>query len=109
MTLLMGRLCGFESRDSVNYFRWLTKAGLAMYAMELEGDMLESFVGEFGNSVAGHTAAKLYNEGVAIDSTPPTTMMGQVKLGGFSKAIHVPFLIENEHEGHLVIQLGEVT
>ena len=59
--------------------------------------------------MAGHTATKLYNEGVAIDITPPTTMQGQVKLGGFSKAIQVPFLIENEHEGHLVIQLGEVT
>jgi chemotaxis protein CheX len=82
-------------------------AGLAMYGMELEGEMLESFVGEFGNSVAGHAATKLYDQAVKIDITPPTTMQGNVKLGGFSKAIQVPFLMTNGAQGQLVLAVEE--
>ena len=82
-------------------------AGLAMYGMELSGDMLESFVGEFGNSVAGHAATKLYNQSVHIDITPPTTMQGHVKLGGFSKALQVPFRMANGAQGQLVLAVEE--
>lgn len=78
-------------------------AGLTMYGMGLSGDMLESFVGEFGNSVAGHAATKLYNQSVKIDITPPTTMQGHAKLGGFSKALQVPFWMENGAQGQLVL------
>lgn len=86
-----------------------SKAGLAMYGMELSGEMLESFVGEFGNSVAGHTATKLYNEGITVDITPPTTLQGQVRLGGFSEAIAVPFQMEGDIGGQLVLALENNT
>ena len=83
-------------------------AGVTMYGMELSGDMLESFVGEFGNSVAGHTATKLYNQqAVKIDITPPTTMQGHVKLGGFNKALQVPFRMANGAQGQLVLAVEE--
>ena len=81
-------------------------AGVTMYGMELEGDMLESFVGEFGNSVAGHTATRLYNQSIHIDITPPTTMQGKVKLGGFGTAISVPFLL-NGAKGQLVLAMED--
>jgi len=81
-------------------------AGVTMYGMELEGDMLESFVGEFGNSVAGHTATRLYNQSIKIDITPPTTMQGKVKLGGFGTAISVPFLL-NGAKGQLVLAMED--
>ncbi len=85
------------------------KAGIAMYGMQLTDDMLESFVGEFGNSVAGHTATRLYNQGMTIDITPPTTMMGTVRLGGFSRALQVPFLLGNDPvaDGQLVLAVEE--
>ncbi len=83
------------------------QAGVAMYGMEISGEMLESFVGEFGNSVAGHTATRLYNLGISIDITPPTTMQGQVKLGGFATAIQVPFRMLNGSEGQLVLAVEE--
>ncbi len=79
------------------------KAGFAMYGMTLSQDMLESFVGEFGNSVAGHAATKLYEQGIKIDITPPTTMTGQVKLGGFNKALQVPFQMDGGASGQLVL------
>ena len=83
------------------------KAGLAMYGVDLMGDMLESFVGEFGNSVAGHAATKLSNQGIRIDITPPTTMQGHVKFGGFSKAIAVPFRMGNQEHGQLVLAVED--
>ena len=82
-------------------------AGLTMYGVNLEGDMLESFVGEFGNSVAGHTATRLYNQAIKIDITPPTTMQGKVKLGGFGTAINVPFSL-NGAKGQLVLAMEDV-
>lgn len=88
--------------------RIFAKAGFAMYGVELSGDMLESFVGEFGNSVAGHTATKLYEQGVKIDITPPTTMQGNVRLGGFSNAIQVPFQMNQGEKGHLVLAVSAV-
>ena len=83
------------------------KAGYAMYSMELPEEMVDSFVGEFGNSVAGHMATRLYNEGLLIDITPPTTMQGYVKLGGFSKAIQVPFRLNEGAIGQLVLAMEE--
>ena len=82
-------------------------AGLTMYGVDLEGDMLESFVGEFGNSVAGHTATRLYHQAIKIDITPPTTMQGKVKLGGFGTAINVPFSL-NGAKGQLVLAMEDV-
>ncbi len=82
------------------------QAGQMMYGMELDGEMLESFVGEFGNSVAGHTATKMYDQSVKIDITPPTTMQGKVKLGGFSTALSVPFTL-NGAKGQLVLAMEE--
>lgn len=83
------------------------QAGVTMYGVELTGDMLESFVGEFGNSVAGHTATILYNQAIKIDITPPTTMQGHVKLGGFNKALQVPFQTDNQAQGQLVLAMEE--
>jgi chemotaxis protein CheX len=83
------------------------QAGLAMYGVELTGDMLESFVGEFGNTVAGHAATKLSTQGIMIDIAPPTTMQGRVKFGGFSKAIAVPFRMGNRASGQLVLAVEE--
>ena len=84
-----------------------TKAGLAMYGLEPSGEMLESFVGEFGNSVAVHAATKLSKEGLAIDITPPTTMRGRVHLGGFKSAIQVPFLMNRGEQGQFVLAIED--
>ncbi len=85
-----------------------SEAGLSMYGMELSGEMLESFVGEFGNSVAGHMATKLFANGITVDITPPTTMQGNVSLGGFAKAIRVPFKTEKGSQGELILAVEAV-
>ncbi len=96
---LKGRLILFGER------RIFHQAGLSMYGMELPDDMLESFVGEFGNSAAGRTATILSEQGVDVDITPPTTMQGSVKLGGFKSAIRVPFETSEGAKGTLTLAM----
>lgn len=96
---LKGRLLLFGERGVFN------QAGLSMYGMELPDDMLESFVGEFGNSAAGRTATILSEQGIDIDITPPTTMQGSVKLGGFKTAVQVPFETSDGAQGTLTLAM----
>ena len=99
---IKGRLFILGEREA------FAQAGLAMYGMTLSGEMLDSFVGEFGNSVAGHTATILYDHGLTVDITPPTTMQGQVKFSGFSMGIQVPFRTQNGAQGQLVLAVEGV-
>ncbi|MEG0260559.1 MAG: chemotaxis protein CheX [Lysinibacillus sp.] len=64
--------------------------GSAMFGMPLEGEMLESFTGEFGNMIAGNLCTHAVNENIELDITPPTVMVGNTKLYGFQQAISLP-------------------
>lgn len=60
--------------------------GAKMFGMPLEGEMLESFTGELGNMVAGNLCTFAGQNGVELDITPPTVMVGNTKLYGFQNA-----------------------
>lgn len=77
--------------------------GEFMYGMQLEGEMLESFTGELGNMIAGHLATNASQYELIMDITPPTVLVGDTKLTGFSQAIRVP--INLTPTGHLDIIL----
>lgn len=68
--------------------------GLSMYGMEISGEMLESFIGEFGNMSAGKLCTYCANNELDLDITPPTVMIGQTKLFGFQHAFRLPITIE---------------
>lgn len=68
--------------------------GLSMYGMEISGEMLESFIGEFGNMSAGKLCTYCADNGLDLDITPPTVMIGQAKLFGFQHAFRLPIDIE---------------
>lgn len=74
--------------------------GLAMYGMEISGDMLESFIGEFGNMTAGKFCTYCVEQQFDLDITPPTVMIGETKLYGFQQAFKLPISISG---------LGEMT
>ena len=74
--------------------------GAAMFGMPLEGEMLESFTGEFGNMIAGNLCTAVGQDGLNLDITPPTVMVGNTKLYGFQKVFRLPTVIEN---------IGEIT
>ena len=69
--------------------------GAAMFGMPLEGEMLESFTGELGNMVAGNLCTIVGQNGLDLDITPPTVMVGNTKLYGFQKIFRLPAVIEN--------------
>ena len=69
--------------------------GHTMFGMPLEGEMLESFTGEFGNMIAGNLCTAVGQVSLEIDITPPTVMVGNTKLYGFDKAFALPVDISN--------------
>ena len=69
--------------------------GAAMFGMPLEGEMLESFTGELGNMIAGNLCTIVGQDGLELDITPPTVMVGNTKLYGFQKLFRLPAEIEN--------------
>ena len=69
--------------------------GAVMFGMPLEGEMLESFTGELGNMIAGNLCTIVGQDGLELDITPPTVMVGNTKLYGFQKLFRLPAVIEN--------------
>lgn len=68
--------------------------GAKMFGMPLEGEMLESFTGEFGNMFAGNFATLLGENAFVVDITPPTVFVGNTKIYGFDKAFRLPAEID---------------
>lgn len=62
-----------------------------MFGASVTGEILESFVGEFGNMIAGNTALELSNNGLKVNISPPTILSGHTRLSGFDKGIMLPF------------------
>lgn len=68
--------------------------GSGMFGMPLEGPMLESFTGEFGNMIAGNLCTFAGQHDLELDITPPTVLVGHTKLFGFQQAFKLPATIE---------------
>jgi chemotaxis protein CheX len=81
--------------------------GAAMFGMPLEGEMLESFTGEFGNMIAGNLCTIVGQEGLELDITPPTVMVGNTKLYGFQKIFRLPTSIEGIGNLTLLLTMDE--
>lgn len=102
---VVGDLRGRIILDSaVQTFRSI---GAAMYGMELEGEMLESFTGELGNMLAGNLCTNASADGVTIDITPPTVMVGHTKLSGFRHAFKINVEFEDIGNMHIILALDE--
>lgn len=71
------------------------KIGEAMFGMCLEGEMLESFVGELGNMLAGKISTTIFGEGIEMDITPPTILVEETLENPFKRVYKLPFFIDN--------------
>jgi chemotaxis protein CheX len=71
------------------------KLGEAMFGMALEGDMLHSFLGEIANMLAGNTCTVIAQKGRKVDITPPTVLMGEMKLFGVENGFSFPIAIQD--------------
>lgn len=81
--------------------------GQAMYGMALEGDMLESFVGELGNMIAGNMSTTAAGEGLSVEISPPTVLVGETKLSGFGTALLVPVSIAGSGKLDIIMVLDQ--
>lgn len=60
-----------------------------MYGFMLEGEMIQSFVGELTNMIGGHVVSYLSGK-MNVFLTPPTVLVGQVQLYGAKTAFVAP-------------------
>jgi chemotaxis protein CheX len=82
-----------------------SKIGEGMFGMALEGEMLESFAGELGNMIAGNLSIYISGQGLQMDITPPTVLVGETKLYGFEKAYSLPVKVAGAGELMIVLML----
>lgn len=64
-----------------------SQIGQHMFGMPIEGELLESFTGEFGNMVAGSLSTHIVEQGFQTDISTPTLINETTKLVG--KAINI--------------------
>ncbi|WP_144511385.1 chemotaxis protein CheX [Bacillus sp. FJAT-22090] len=81
--------------------------GATMFGMPLEGEMLESFTGELGNMIAGNLCTSVASNGVEIDITPPTVIVGTTRLFGFQHAFKLPVEISDVGELTIILTIDE--
>ena len=81
--------------------------GSSMFGIPLEGEMLESFTGEFGNMIAGNLCTHAGQNNLELDITPPTVMVGNTKLYGFQHAFRLPAAIEGIGEIVILFTIDE--
>jgi chemotaxis protein CheX len=79
-----------------------------MFGMELGDDMLESFIGELGNMIGGNMCTNVASAGIRIEITPPTVLIGETKLTGFSKpALIIPLILANVGKLEIALILND--
>jgi chemotaxis protein CheX len=74
-------------------------ASSMMFGMEVPAldEMSKSAIAELGNMIMGNVSTEFYNEGIAIDITPPTVLVGSdmnISTKGV-QTICIPIEIEN--------------
>lgn len=77
----------------------------SLYGFELDGDLLESFVGEFGNMVAGKLCIFTANENTHLDITTPTVMIGQTQIPTIQHTFTLPISIADIGEVNLLLTI----
>lgn len=96
-----GRLIIDTSTEIVNVI------GQAMFGMNIEGEMIESFTGELGNMVAGTLCTTLEQESLHLDISPPTVMTGLTKISGFQQAFKLPVQMEDGAMMHILLTIDD--
>lgn len=108
MAVLIGIVGDMKARiiidASSHYF---SSVGASMFGMPLEGEMLESFTGELGNMIAGNLCTVVAQQGLEIDITPPTVIVGQSKLYGFQQAFFLPVEVTNIGPMAIILTVDE--
>lgn len=108
ISVLIGLVGDLKSRVIMDTtLEKVSAIGEAMFGMPIEGEMVESFCGELGNMIAGNLCTVLEKEGLTLDISPPTVMVGQVKITGFKQAFQLPVLFEDGTEMKVLLTIND--
>ncbi|QFF98751.1 chemotaxis protein CheX [Psychrobacillus glaciei] len=108
MAVLIGIIGDVKGRIIIDSTaKCFSSIGATMFGMPLEGEMLESFTGELGNMIAGNLCTSVAGNGVEIDITPPTVIVGTTKLFGFQHAFKLPVEITGIGELLIILTIDE--
>jgi chemotaxis protein CheX len=80
-----------------------------LYGMQLEGEMLDSFIAELGNIIAGRTSTYLSKNNIIVDILPPNTQVSISKISEFKKAITIPSELGPKQEFALIFLFDDIT
>ncbi|WP_349408891.1 chemotaxis protein CheX [Pseudalkalibacillus sp. SCS-8] len=72
-----------------------SECGNKMFGMPFEGEMLDSFIGELGNILAGNIATQLSTEDITIDITTPK-VVDSASLGTVERILTVPLQFDGQ-------------
>ncbi|WAH36410.1 chemotaxis protein CheX [Alicyclobacillus dauci] len=96
MGVLIGVTGDYHTRLVIDAKKEIFMAlGASMYGMTVEGELLDSLIGEVGNMVGGNMCTNVSMNGIHLDITPPTVLIGDTKLTGFTYALSVPVIISS--------------
>src|SRR3954471_21962997 len=84
-----------------------SKIGEGMFGMVIKGEMLESFAGELGNMIAGTLSTSISQQGMDMDITPPTVLVGQTKIYGFEKAFRQTISVYNVGNLNIILMIEQ--
>lgn len=108
LSVLVGLIGGIRGRLIIDTsIEAIDTIGQAMFGMKIEGEMIESFTGELGNMVAGNLCTVLENNGLTVDISPPTVMVGTTKFFGFKQAFKLPVVLENGQTLTVLLTIDE--
>lgn len=77
-----------------------------MYGMPLEGDMLISFSGEFGNMIAGGLSTNIAAKGTIVNITSPTIMNETTTVDGYNRMIELPIVFKEIGKMHTYLLIN---
>ncbi|WP_153732975.1 chemotaxis protein CheX [Sporosarcina obsidiansis] len=98
---MKGRLIVEPTHDIIG------KIGMAMFGMNIEGEMAESFTGELGNMIAGNLCTILEKDEMTLDISPPTVLTGHTKFYGFKQAFKIPVQFEDGEILNILLTIDE--
>ena len=81
------------------------RIGEVMFGMTLEDEMLDSFVGELGNMIAGNFSTTLSVKNISTDISAPASLKGDTTISGYKIAGWVNSLLDNQESLDLYILL----
>jgi len=96
ISVLIGLVGGIKGRLIIDTTKdVISTIGQSMFGMAIEGEMLESFAGELGNMIAGTLSTCISKYEIEMDITPPSVLVGELKIYGFENAFRLPIIIQN--------------